>query len=154
MVVCQGSSEKNSIEFKSVSRAQNFCLPLKLSLQLPSMMACSIFFWMLLACIEHVSAFIVTAGSEQPLVTPVAAVITPTDLVRLRLPAPSTFITSPVLSQPPISTPSITTAPSAAPYVVRRQTQKCFNDQGFQVDCATWTGYYCTFLFVAHRGLD
>lgn len=22
--------------------------------------------------------------------------------------------------------------------------QKCFNDQGFSVDCATWTGYYYT----------
>lgn len=26
----------------------------------------------------------------------------------------------------------------------RRKRQKCFNDQGFSVDCATWTGYYYT----------
>jgi hypothetical protein len=26
----------------------------------------------------------------------------------------------------------------------RRKRQECFNDQGFSVDCATWTGYYYT----------
>ena len=26
----------------------------------------------------------------------------------------------------------------------RRKRQECFNDQGFSVNCATWTGYYYT----------
>ena len=35
-----------------------------------------------------------------------------------------------------------TFAPNPLPSVFARQ--KCFNDQGFSVDCATWTGYYYT----------
>ena len=36
--------------------------------------------------------------------------------------------------------------------------QKCFNDQGFSVDCATWTGYYYTWgppvrTVIATRGI-
>jgi len=36
----------------------------------------------------------------------------------------------------------VTLAPVAPNPLERRQ--RCFNDQGFSVDCATWTGYYYT----------
>lgn len=98
--------------------------------------------WVLLVCVEYVAGYAITIGLEQPIVTSVAAVITPTDLVRIHTPTSSTLITSTTAVQAPLSTASITIAPMSDVRVVKRQTQKCFNDQGFQVDCATWTGYY------------
>jgi hypothetical protein len=41
----------------------------------------------------------------------------------------------------PIST---TTAPPLTYNRFGFRRQECFNDQGFRVDCATWTGYYYT----------
>ena len=41
----------------------------------------------------------------------------------------------------PIST---TTAPALTYNRFGFRRQECFNDQGFRVDCATWTGYYYT----------
>lgn len=44
--------------------------------------------------------------------------------------------------------PLITIAPlSRNPLELR---QKCFNDQGFSVNCATWTGYYYTWGGAGH----
>ena len=108
------------------------------------------FNWALLAYLGCVTAYVVTAGvEEQNVATSVKALITASDLLRVQVPAASTFVTSPLVLQVPSAAASITTAPTntGGAYVVRRQTQKCFNDQGFQVDCATWTGYYCTFPF-------
>src|SRR5690349_14753180 len=47
---------------------------------------------------------------------------------------------TPTDSLQPVISATITIAPLASDRLMLRQ--KCFNDQGFQVDCATWTGYY------------
>jgi hypothetical protein len=39
---------------------------------------------------------------------------------------------------------SKTTAPPLTYNRFGFRRQECFNDQGFRVDCATWTGYYYT----------
>jgi hypothetical protein len=96
----------------------------------------------ILACIGHITAFVITAGSNPAAATALAAVITAADLKRINVPIPSTLVTSLVTLQAPLSA-IITAAPTSTVYVIRRQTQKCFDDRGFQVDCATWTGYYC-----------
>jgi hypothetical protein len=44
-------------------------------------------------------------------------------------------------SSAPIST---TTAPALTYNRFGFRRQECFNDQGFRVNCATWTGYYYT----------
>lgn len=99
----------------------------------------------ILAYIGHITAFFITAGSDPAAATALAAVITAADLIRINVPIPSTLVTSPVTFQAPLSA-TITAAPRSTAYVIRRQTQKCFDDRGFQVDCATWTGYYCKCL--------
>jgi hypothetical protein len=37
----------------------------------------------------------------------------------------------------------ITPAPEAIRANIQKRQPCCFNEQGFRVDCATWTGYYC-----------
>src|SRR5579871_3723947 len=40
------------------------------------------------------------------------------------------------------SAPTKTTAPPLTYNRFGFRRQECFNDQGFRVNCATWTGYY------------
>lgn len=53
---------------------------------------------------------------------------------------PTTSITAGLLQRP--LSALVTIAPLLPNPLERRQ--RCFNDQGFSVDCATWTGYYYT----------
>ena len=54
-------------------------------------------------------------------------------------PTPTTSLA--LLQSQALHSAVITIAPLTANPMMRRQ--RCFNDQGFSVDCATWTGYYC-----------
>jgi len=54
---------------------------------------------------------------------------------------PATTSVTQAHSQMPVSA-VVTIAPLVANPLERRQ--RCWNDQGFSVDCATWTGYYYT----------
>ncbi|ETN42039.1 uncharacterized protein HMPREF1541_03978 [Cyphellophora europaea CBS 101466] len=42
------------------------------------------------------------------------------------------------------SIPLITQAPASSAGGIRKRQPCCFDDRGFRVDCATWTGYYYT----------
>ena len=55
----------------------------------------------------------------------------------------TTLITTSSISESSASM-STTTAPPLTYNRFGFRRQECFNDQGFRVDCATWTGYYYT----------
>jgi hypothetical protein len=94
----------------------------------------------LASCLDSSLGFVVTAGPHSVVATN-DALVTAADMIRADIPTLTTLQTTLVI-QPPVSA-AVTPAPSTLDRVIKRQTQKCFNDQGFQVDCATWTGYYC-----------
>jgi hypothetical protein len=97
-------------------------------------------------CLGTSLVLAITAG-PYPAVATNEALVTAADMIRADIPTPATLQTPPVI-QHPVSA-EITPAPSTLDRVIKRQTQKCFNDQGFQVDCATWTGYYCKDLYIS-----
>jgi hypothetical protein len=73
------------------------------------------------------------------------------------LPPQTTLPASPTAATPDIALPSqpstvnvvreplavITSAPEVVYAKIQKRQPCCFNEQGFRVDCATWTGYYC-----------
>jgi len=68
-------------------------------------------------------------------------------IVPLQRPSVRSIIQTNILTTPSstqsLAVPSTTTAPLLFNRFGFRR-QECFNDQGFSVNCATWTGYYYT----------
>jgi len=74
--------------------------------------------------------------SSPPFPTPTAKITARPSSSESSQVSPGTDLSDPFMS------PAITIAPVASNKFELRQ--KCWNDQGFSVDCATWTGYYYT----------
>lgn len=91
--------------------------------------------------------------------TVILSAMTPTthasDLTATAAPFPTTFSSATSPTIPGIPTTQIVIQPATSAIITlppnefelhdpRRKRQECFNDQGFSVNCATWTGYYYT----------
>lgn len=97
-----------------------------------------------LMLVVHAVAFYITSALEKPLATQ------PSITGSSNSHPTSDVIQSTSFESPPSVTLSslMTIAPlSRNPLEIR---QHCWNDQGFSVDCATWTGYYYTWGGAGH----
>jgi hypothetical protein len=83
---------------------------------------------------------LVSAAILQPTLLPIV-MVTPGHTAAISTPTPTTFITMPS-TKSVLAVKAWTTSPPTGHRFEYRQ--KCWNDQGFSVNCATWTGYYYT----------
>ncbi|KEF55390.1 uncharacterized protein A1O9_08140 [Exophiala aquamarina CBS 119918] len=96
----------------------------------------------LLLFIYQASSFAITpvlVGREEILTATIStsSPITPSAVVH------TTTTTSITVTQHQLPLSALVTIAPLLPNPLERR-QRCFNDQGFSVDCATWTGYYYT----------
>lgn len=96
----------------------------------------------LLLFVYQVSSFAITPVPVviEEILTATISPLSPTVSAPIAETTPTTSITAAQV-QLPLSA-LVTIAPLSPNPLERRQ--RCFNDQGFSVDCATWTGYYYT----------
>jgi hypothetical protein len=92
--------------------------------------------------IYQASSFAITPVPvvREEILTATISPLSPTVSSSIAQTTPTTSITAAQV-QLPLSA-VVTIAPLFQNPLERRQ--RCFNDQGFSVDCATWTGYYYT----------
>lgn len=99
--------------------------------------------WLVLLLFIHQAlSFAITPVSivREEILTAIISPLSPTITSAVVQTTPATSITATQL-QLPLSA-LVTIAPLLPNPLERRQ--RCFDDQGFSVDCATWTGYYYT----------
>ena len=118
----------------------------------PGILLCQLIY--LTAC---VSGLAITRDVDQNALLlntmPTATRVAPSEQIQTHTLVPPTTIPFPTTRT---EAPAVTEPPSTTANLQRRQPC-CFNEQGFRVDCATWTGYYCkpaSFSHTRHSRLN